>query len=107
MTFAGPPPTGATRWRCWRDAASNGLGRRREGRLHGQRPVVYRRRCLGGGEPALRPARAVRSLRLEEYVRAGRVRILPRLPRPPPGGRLPRAPPPPNRPATPDHPTPP
>ena len=44
--------------------------------LHGQRRAAPGRRRLGGREPALRAARAARPARLEERLRAGRVRLL-------------------------------
>src|SRR5262249_33897790 len=49
--------------------------------LHGQRRAAAGRRRLGGREPALRPARPPRLPRVEERVRAGRVRVVHRLPR--------------------------
>ena len=49
--------------------------------LHGQRHRAGGRRRLGGREPAVRAARADGPARLEERLRAGRVRLLHGLPR--------------------------
>ncbi len=46
-----------------------------------QRRTPAGRRRLGGREPALRPARADGAARVEERLRAGRVRLVHRLPR--------------------------
>ena len=72
-----------------------GLGRLPEGGLtmritttvNGER--ARGRRRLGGREPALRPARADGPARLQERLRAGRVRLVHRLPRRRAGLRLP------------------
>ena len=50
-------------------------------RPDGQRRAARGRRRLGGREPALRPARAARPARLQERLRAGRVRLVHGLPR--------------------------
>ena len=65
-----PPPRAA---RADRSARSRGASR--EDRADGQRRAARGRR-LGGREPALRAARAARPARLEERVRAGRVRLV-------------------------------
>ena len=44
--------------------------------LHGQRPAAGSRRRVGGRVPAVRPARAHGPARLQERLRAGRVRLL-------------------------------
>ena len=56
---------------------------------HRQRRAARGRRRLGGREPAVRAARAARPARLEERLRAGRVRLLHGLPRRRAGVRLP------------------
>jgi CO/xanthine dehydrogenase FAD-binding subunit len=65
---AAPPPTGATRWRSWRVAVSRGHGPRREDRVHGQWPGAIGRRRVGRRESALRAAREIRPLRIEECL---------------------------------------
>ena len=82
--------TGATRSPCWRGVASGGSGSRSTGRADeaphdGQRSRPRGRRRLGGREPAVRAARAARAARVEERLRAGRVRFVLR-----PDGRRPR-----------------
>ena len=83
-TCAAAPPTAATRSRCshertlrWAlaelEAACCLTGR--------QRRAPHGRRRVGGREPAVRAARAARPARLEERVRAGRVRLVLGLPR--------------------------
>ena len=57
--------------------------------VHRQRRAARGRRRLGGREPALRPARADGPARLEERLRAGRVRLVHGLPRRRPCLRVP------------------
>ena len=92
-TSAAAPPTAVTRWRCWpRRALALVLGGRRVRiALHRQRRAARGRRRLAGREPAVRPARAARPARLEERLRAGRVRLLLGVPRRHPGLLLPGA----------------
>ena len=86
-TTAAPPPTAGTRSACSPRAPSAGHA----ADLHGQRRAARGRPRLGGREPALRAARAARPARLQERVRAGRVRLLLRAARRRAGVRLPRA----------------
>ena len=72
-TSAAPPPTAATRSGSSRAARSRGASR--EDRADRQRRAPRGRR-LGRREPPLRAARAARPARLEERLRAGRVRIV-------------------------------
>ena len=71
-TTAGAPPTAATRSACSPPAHSPGHA----ADLHRQRRAARGRPRLGGGEPALRAARAARPARRQERLRAGRVRLL-------------------------------
>src|ERR687898_401584 len=84
-TTTGPrPPTGATRWRCWRPGRSSGSGARhdrapeRRGRLPaaGERRRPHRRRCAPDRQPAARVAGSPGAARRQERVRAGRVRLV-------------------------------
>ena len=59
---------------AWNDLPEGGLSDARH--HHGQRHRAGSRRRLGGREPALRAARAHGPARLEERLRAGRVRLL-------------------------------
>src|SRR3712207_1979430 len=85
-TSAAPPPTGPTRSACSRAARSGGPGTSTGEVADATQPQRQRRaargrRRLGGGEPPLRAARAARVPRLQERLRAGRVRLVLRLPR--------------------------
>ena len=67
------PPTAATRCACWRSGRWTGASH--EDRADRQRRAARGGR-LGGREPALRAARGARAARLQERVRAGRVRVV-------------------------------
>ena len=87
-TSAEPPPTAATPSASSRGARSTGASR--EDRADGQRGAARGRR-LGRREPADDASRPPRPARLEERVRAGRVRLVLGAPRRRARVRLPRA----------------
>ena len=88
-TSAAPPPTAGTRSACWRPAPATACSPH-EDPPDGQRRAARRRRAARG-EPADGAARRARPARLQERVRAGRVRLVLRPARRAPGLRLPRA----------------
>src|SRR6266513_941474 len=75
LVAAAAKPIDAVLSRSWRAGVLSGRGRH-EYQLRGQRRYAGGRRRLAGRKPPVRFARAIRSLRIEERLRARRVRFV-------------------------------
>src|SRR2546429_493585 len=79
-TCAARPTIAVTRWPCWAGARSDGRGTstasRNEGQLQRERSDADGRGRVGGRKPPLHAARTAGSVRNQERLRAGRVRVV-------------------------------